>query len=112
MAVARTAVKHRARARIVRRAALLTTTTAIALLWHASADAASAIKTGGTYKSSQIGTAFTPDFEGGTLQIDQAGTIDNAFTVGEVSTNTIDASGKTATFTGAFTDAVSGDPGP
>lgn len=112
MAVARTRVKHRAGARIVRRSTLLTTSAAIALLWYASADAATAIKTGGTYKSSEIGSKFSPDFEGGTLQIDQAGTIDNAFTVGEVSTNTIDASGKTATFTGAFTDAVTGDPGP
>lgn len=72
--------------------------------WPGAALADFDINTGNTYKASAIG-ANTPAFKGGTLQMDSGGTIANAFTVTDVSTNTIDASGHVVTLSGAFTGA-------
>ena len=45
-----------------------------------------------------------PVFQGGTLQVSAAGTIQNAFTLSGDQTNAIDANGNNATFSGAFSD--------
>ncbi len=72
-----------------------------------------AIDTGAAfYNASALGTTLTPNFEGGTLRMDQANAAygDN-FTLDGSSTNTIDQYGNSSTFNGVFSDAVSGTPG-
>src|SRR5580692_8706181 len=67
---------------------------------------AQSINTGATVDVSTIGGG-TPNFNGGTLEIDKAGTYTNNFTLqGPSITNTIDAHGNAATFSGIFSDTV------
>src|SRR5580692_10339318 len=56
------------------------------------------------YLQSNVGTTVLPDFEGGTLRDNQNGVTDlNNYTVGNFTTNTIDAFGNTTAFAGTFT---------
>ncbi|HEY1707618.1 MAG TPA: bluetail domain-containing putative surface protein [Rhizomicrobium sp.] len=58
------------------------------------------------YLQSDVGAGVLPDFQGGTLRVDQAGATDNNnYTVETFATNTIDAFGHTITFTGTFSGA-------
>lgn len=69
--------------------------------------------------TSNLGSLILPQFEGGTLDIDQSNNIvfSQDFTLSDgnnnvdASNNVINANGKTATFTGVFSDAVQGKPG-
>jgi len=55
------------------------------------------------YLQSNVGTTVNPDFQGGTLRDNQNNATDsNNYTVGNFSTNTIDAFGNHTTFTGNF----------
>src|SRR5256886_13826267 len=73
---------------------------------------AQTIGSGSTVKISSLSSSATPAFQGGTLQVDQAGAYANNFTLqGTVTTSTIDALGKASTFSGIFSDAVSGTAG-
>jgi autotransporter-associated beta strand protein len=72
--------------------------------WPGAALADFDINSGNTYQASAIGSN-APSFKGGTLQMDSSTTISNAFTVTDVSTNTIDANGRAVTLSGAFTGA-------
>jgi len=64
------------------------------------------------YLASTLDTAVSPDFRGGVLRMDTAGTTNSDnFTVDNSSTNTIDAFGNAATFAGNFLNAVTGTPG-
>ncbi|ESQ76010.1 hypothetical protein ABAC402_06080 [Asticcacaulis sp. AC402] len=64
------------------------------------------------YLASELGQWVTPDFEGGTLRMDQVGGVyGQNFTVSASAGNTIDAFGHTATFTGNFSNATTGVPG-
>ena len=65
-----------------------------------------------TYPASGLGKTVNPVFQGGTLQVDVPGqTYNQNFTLSGAGTNTIDQAGKTATFSGVFSDAVAGTPG-
>src|SRR2546430_562742 len=80
-----------------------------AAVWMVSADAVmgQTIGSGSTVKISSLSSSATPAFQGGTLQVDQAGAYANHFTLqGTVTTSTIDALGKASTFSGIFSDAV------
>ncbi|HSM95991.1 MAG TPA: autotransporter domain-containing protein [Rhizomicrobium sp.] len=58
------------------------------------------------YLQSQVGVTVDPDFQGGTLRIDNNGVIDsNDYTVENIAGNTIDEFGNTITFTGTFSGA-------
>lgn len=86
--------------------------TALSLLIPTGAAMAQTIATDSTVKVSSIGSSATPSFNGGTLQIDNAGTYANNFTLqGTVTTSAIDALGKASTFSGVFSDATSGTAG-
>jgi autotransporter passenger strand-loop-strand repeat protein len=69
-----------------------------------SATAAqAAVPITGTQLQSNVGTTVLPDFQGGTLRIDQVNATDNnAYNVGNVVGNTIDEFGNTITFTNTF----------
>ena len=59
-----------------------------------------------TKPASNLGASFLPIFTGGTLQIDVDGnTYASNFTLDASTTNTVDLTGKTATFSGIFSDA-------
>lgn len=63
-------------------------------------------------KTSNLGSSLLPQFEGGTLTVDQANaTITDNFTLDSSATNSIDANGNEASFSGVFSDAASGTPG-
>ena len=65
--------------------------------------------TPGISLASQLGTSFSPQFEGGTLLMDQPGaTYSQNFTLDNSGTNTIDQNGNSTTFTGVFSDATTG----
>ena len=67
---------------------------------------------GTVYFASGLDTTFNPRFEGGTFQLDTVGaTYTQNFTLDGSTTNTIDLAGKSATFSGAFSDAVTGTAG-
>ena len=73
---------------------------------------AQTIGSGSTTLVSSLSTSATPAFQGGTLEIDKAGTYANKFTLqGSVTTSTIDAFGKAGTLSGIISDAVSGTAG-
>lgn len=55
------------------------------------------------YLSSDLNVGTVSNFQGGTLRLDNSGTIADNFVVGAVAGNTIDANGKAVIFTGAFT---------
>ena len=64
------------------------------------------------YLGSGLGTSVNPVFQGGTLRLDQAnGAYSQNFTLDGSATNTIDQFGNNSTFSGVFSDAVSGTPG-
>ncbi|HWU56324.1 MAG TPA: autotransporter-associated beta strand repeat-containing protein [Rhizomicrobium sp.] len=89
--------------RLYRGAALL----AICAMSSQSAHGASNIDSGSTYLASNLGGSVNPTFAGGTLQLDSSTTIDKNFTVGQNSTNTIDAQGHSVVLSGIFSDASS-----
>lgn len=65
-----------------------------------------------TYLSSGLGSSVNPVLQGGTLQVDVAGaTYNQSFTLDGSGTNTIDQDGKSATYSGVFSDAVVGTSG-
>jgi autotransporter-associated beta strand protein len=58
------------------------------------------------YRQSGVGTTVLPDFQGGTLRINQASATDNNnYTVENFATNKIDAFGHSIIFTGTFSGA-------
>ncbi|WP_426412208.1 autotransporter domain-containing protein [Bradyrhizobium ganzhouense] len=62
-----------------------------------------------SYNASLLATFLNPIFTGGTLALDQPGaTYNQAFTLNNSTTNTIDQTGHAATFTGVFSDATTG----
>ncbi|MCP9933409.1 autotransporter domain-containing protein [Cyanobium sp. Candia 9D4] len=64
------------------------------------------------HEASQLGAGLLPDFESGTLRVDQAnGSYAQNFTLDSSSTNRIDQYGNAATFSGVFSDAVAGTAG-
>ena len=66
----------------------------------------------GINTSSNLGQSISPEFKGGTLTVDQANsTITDNFTLDSSATNSIDANGNEASFSGVFSDAASGTPG-
>jgi autotransporter-associated beta strand protein len=70
------------------------------------------IGSGSTTLISSVSTSATPAFQGGTLEIDKAGTYANNFTLQSgVTTSTIDLFGKTSTLSGIISDATSGSAG-
>ena len=65
-----------------------------------------------SFLGSTVGGGTNPIFQGGTLQLDQAGaTYAMGFTLDNSLTNTIDQTGLTATFSGVFSDADPAKPG-
>lgn len=69
------------------------------------------INSGMVYFASDLGTIVNSVFAGGTLQIDTMGsTYAQNFTLDASGTNTIDQRGRSATFSGVFSDAVPGTP--
>src|SRR5690348_9290639 len=96
---------HRSmRARALLTTAIVTGSIGIAM---PAAQAATPIDTGQPfYLQSDVGTTVLPDFQGGTLLIDQIGATDaNAYNVENFPTNTIDEFSNTITFTGGFSGA-------
>ena len=93
----------------LRHSSALMTACCVAALFalNTSARAATAIDTAQPfYLASQLGSAVNPDFQGGTLRIDTAApAIGSDFTVEAYPTNTIDAFGNSATFSGSFSGA-------
>jgi fibronectin-binding autotransporter adhesin len=70
------------------------------------------IRAGQTYLASNLGTTVDPVFRGGSLQTDQAnGAYSQNFTLDGSGANTIDQTGNASTFSGVFSNAVSGTPG-
>jgi autotransporter-associated beta strand protein len=73
------------------------------------------IGSGQTVQASSLGTG-TAAFQGGTLVVDKTATFSSNFTLAEatatVLANTIDAHGNAGTFSGIFSDAVTGLSGP
>ena len=66
----------------------------------------------GINTTSNLGTSLLPQFEGGTLKVDQANaTISQNFTLDSSSTNAIDANGNDVVFSGIFSDASGGATG-
>jgi fibronectin-binding autotransporter adhesin len=95
----------------LRRCLLLTAAYGIALACPAKAQT---IGTGATVLASTIGAS--PAFQGGTLELNQNGvTYSSNFTLATSTAselaNTIDAHGNVSTFTGIFSDAITGEPG-
>ena len=92
-----------------RRRALMATTAVVMIAgFGTAARAATPIDTNQpVYLQSQVGrTTVLPDFQGGKLRDNQKNVTDNnAYTVENFPTNTIDAFGNTTTFAGAFTGA-------
>ena len=82
----------------------------------ATADAGGPSATGivasGPNLASDLGTTLTPNFAGGTLQMDQpGGTYGQNFTLDGSGTDAIDQLGNSTTFSGVFSDAVPGTSG-
>ncbi len=69
------------------------------------------ILSGQTYLVSNLGTTVNPVFQGGTLTVDQVGTVSLNVTLDTSGTNTINQNGKASTFSGVFSDQVAGSPG-
>ena len=66
----------------------------------------------GINTSSNLGQSISPEFKGGTLTVDQNNSsISQDFTLDSSATNSIDANGNEASFSGVFSDAASGTPG-
>jgi autotransporter-associated beta strand protein len=64
------------------------------------------------FLASDLDVTVAPDFQGGTLRMDQTnGVFDQNFTLDGATTNTIDQFGNASTFSGIFADAVAGTPG-
>ncbi len=62
-----------------------------------------------SFNASGLGGLVYPAFTGGTLVLDQPGAVySQAFTLDSSTTNTIDMAGKSATFSGVFSDATTG----
>ena len=76
---------------------------------------AQTINSNQTVNISSISTSATPNFEGGTLEVDKSGTYANNFVLGAATSaqeaNMLDAHGNSGTFSGIFSDAVSGIAG-
>ena len=65
---------------------------------------------GTIYQSSNVGISVNPVFDGGTLQVSASGSVSSNFSVS--STNgVIDQNGRTSTFSGIISDAVTGTAG-
>ncbi|RVT92083.1 autotransporter outer membrane beta-barrel domain-containing protein [Rhodovarius crocodyli] len=67
------------------------------------------ILAGSTALTTALGSTINPTFQGGTLRLDQTGAVyAQNFTLDTSRSNRIDQAGRTATFSGAFSDATSG----
>ena len=72
------------------------------------------LKNGGTgiNLTSNLGSLITPEFQGGTLTVNQNNSnVTQNFTLDSSTTNAIDANGNEASFSGVFSNAASGTPG-
>jgi fibronectin-binding autotransporter adhesin len=94
---------------------LLSAATGIAILALAPPVGAQTIGSGNTVNVSTLSSSAAPAFQGGTLEVDKSGTYANNFTLVISTTsqvaNMIDAHGDVGTFSGIFSDAVSGAGG-
>jgi autotransporter-associated beta strand protein len=94
---------------------LLSAACGIAILALAPPAGAQTIASGNTVNASTLSSSATPGFQGGTLEVDKSGTYANNFTLATSTTsqvaNMIDAHGNVGTFSGIFSDAVSGVTG-
>ncbi|HEY2008014.1 MAG TPA: autotransporter-associated beta strand repeat-containing protein [Rhizomicrobium sp.] len=99
----------------LRRRLLLTAACSLGLLALGHAAAAQTINVGQTVNVSTLGSGATPNFEGGTLEVDKSGTYANNFLLGPATSssvaNMIDAHGNQGTFSGIGADATTGVPG-
>lgn len=99
----------------LRRRLLLTTGYGLGILVLGPCAQAQTIGQGQTVNVSTLGTSATPNFQGGTLEVDRAGTYANNFVLGAATSsqpaNMIDAHGNAGTFSGIFADATAGIAG-
>jgi fibronectin-binding autotransporter adhesin len=94
---------------------LLLTACGIGVLALAPPVAAQTIGSSQTVNVSTLSSSSTPNFEGGTLEVDKSGTYANNFILGAATSsqvaNLIDAHGNQGTFSGIGSDAVTGVTG-
>lgn len=94
---------------------LLTAACSLGLLALGHAATAQTINVGQTVNVSTLGSGATPNFEGGTLEVDKSGTYANNFILGAATSssvaNMIDAHGNQGTFSGIGADATTGIAG-
>jgi autotransporter-associated beta strand protein len=99
----------------LRRRLLLTAGCGLGILALGYPATAQTIGTNQTVNVSTLGTGATPNFEGGTLEVDKSGTYANNFVLGGATAsqvaNLIDAHGNQGIFSGIVSDAASGVPG-
>jgi hypothetical protein len=88
----------------MKRSVSATALLAAAIAFAGPAAANTTIGTGSTVLVSNLSATDAPDFQGGTLQVNQSGTYANNFTLdtSTASTSTIDSHGNVGTFTGVF----------
>jgi autotransporter-associated beta strand protein len=96
----------------LRRRLLVTAACSLALLGQGLPTTAQTINSGQTVNVSTLGTGATPNFEGGTLEVDKSGTYANNFVLGAATAsqvaNMIDAHGNQGTFSGIGADTTAG----
>lgn len=93
--------------------AILAGTASLCALTTAPAMAGNIATASTTYNASGLGNSVSPVFQGGTLVVDSASNpaYSQNFTLDTSTSNTIDQNGNSATFSGIFSDAVSGSAG-
>jgi fibronectin-binding autotransporter adhesin len=100
---------------VLRRRLLVTVTCCFGAMVLGHPATAQTINSNQTVNISSISTSATPNFEGGTLEVDKSGTYANNFVLGAATSaqeaNMLDAHGNSGTFSGIFSDAVSGIAG-
>ena len=104
----------RARTRLKRRL-LVTAAFGLGVLALGRPATAQTINSGQTVNVSTLSASATPYINGGTLEVDKAGTYPNNFVLGAATSSTVanvlDAHGNAATFSGIFSDQTAGIAG-
>jgi fibronectin-binding autotransporter adhesin len=99
----------------LRRRLLVSAACGLAIIALGHPAAAQTINSGQTINASSLSTSATPNFQGGTLEVDKSATYANNFVLGAATSaqeaNMIDAHGNAGTFSGIFSDATSGVSG-
>lgn len=99
----------------LKRRLLVTAACGFSVLVLSDSASAQTIGSGQTVNVSTLGSSSTPNFQGGTLEVDKTGTYPNNFVLGAATTsqvaNMIDAHGNQGTFSGIGADAVTGVAG-